>query len=110
MTGAEHVVRVLPADADLVVRESDDIFWAARRAGWQWPTTCDGNGECGQCFVIVEDGAEHLAPISPPERELLAEGIVARNPRARLACMTFVTGPAVVRRAGARPPATSSRR
>jgi ferredoxin len=94
---------VLPADRELLVDEEDDLFWAARRAGWRWPTVCDGNGDCGQCYVIVEEGAENLTPIGDRERERLAEGMMAGNPRARLACQAYVTGPVVVRRSGARP-------
>jgi ferredoxin len=99
-----HLVHVLPADADLEVGESEPLFWAARRAGWRWPTVCEGDGECGQCYVVVEQGAEHLNAASDEERERLAEGMVGGEPRARLACMTYVSGPAVVRRRGARPP------
>ena len=100
----KHSVRVLPADAELLVEEDDDLFWAAQLAGWHWPTTCDGNCECGQCFVIVEEGAENLSPMLPPERARLDEGVTSGNPRARLACQMFFDGPVVVRRAGARPP------
>jgi len=64
-----HLVRVLPADAELLVDEEDDIFWAARSAGWQWPTTCAGSCECGQCYFRVVDGAEYLSPMTEAERD-----------------------------------------
>jgi ferredoxin len=100
---AHHVVRVLPEDVALLVDEDDDIFWAARRAGWKWPTVCNGSGECGQCYVRVLEGAENLSEMSDSERERLDEGMMAGRPNVRLACMTYVTGPVVVRRPGARP-------
>jgi ferredoxin len=100
----EHVVRVLPADVELLVDEEDDIFWAASRAGWQWPTTCSGSCECGQCYFRVVDGAEHLSPMTDAERDRLAQGMMAGKPDARLACVTFVNGPVVIRRLGAHPP------
>ena len=101
---AAHLVHVLPVDAELPVDEDDDLFWAARRAGWTWPTVCGGSGECGQCWMLVVEGAEHLSELTPSERHLLNEGMMAGKPNARLACMTYVSGPIVVRRAGARPP------
>jgi ferredoxin len=98
-----HVVRVLPADAELLVDEDDDIFWTARCAGWEWPTSCEGSCECGQCHFLVLEGAEHLSEMTDAERERLAEGMMASRSNARLACMTFVSGPVVIRRRGARP-------
>jgi ferredoxin len=100
---AQYVVRVLPADAELLVDEEDDIFWAARRAGWKWPTVCEGSCECGQCFVKVLEGEENLSPMSDAERKTIDEGMMAGKPHIRLACQTFVSGPAVVKRLGARP-------
>jgi ferredoxin len=99
-----HVVRVLPADAELLVDEEDDLFWAARRAGWSWPTVCEGSCECGQCYVTVLQGADNLTPISELEAQRISAGMMAGKPNVRLACQTFVTGPAVVKRLGAHPP------
>jgi ferredoxin, 2Fe-2S len=102
-SAATSTVRVHPAGADLEVGVDEAIFWAARRMGWRWPSVCQGLGECGQCWVIVESGGENLQPATAAERALLGLGIVAGDPDARLACLTRVTGPAVVRRRGARP-------
>jgi 2Fe-2S ferredoxin len=99
-----HLVRVLPADAELPVDEDDDVFWAAHRAGWTWPTVCGGSCECGQCWMLVLDGAEYLSEPTASEQSLLQEGMMGGRPNARLACMTYLTGPIVVRRVGARPP------
>ena len=103
-SAATSTVRVHPAGAELEVGVDEEIFWAARRMGWRWPSVCQGLGECGQCWVIVESGGENLLPATAAERALLGLGIVAEHPDARLACQTRVTGPAVVRRRGARPP------
>ena len=98
-----HVVRVLPAGDELVVDDEDDLFWAARRAGWKWPTVCEGSCECGQCYVTVIEGAEHLSPATDLERQRISEGMMAGKPNVRLACQTFVNGPGVVvKRLGAR--------
>ena len=98
-------MRVLPADVELEVSEDDDLFWAARAKGWTWPTVCDGNCECGQCFVTVEAGAENLSPMEDAERQRLAESPWGSRPGVRLACCVFVNGPATVRRKGAHPTA-----
>lgn len=99
-----HAVRVLPVDVELSVDEEDDIFWAARRAGWTWPTICDGSCDCGQCYVRVLEGEEQLTPMTDCERRRISEGMMAGKPGVRLACQTFVTGPGVVvKRLGARP-------
>jgi ferredoxin, 2Fe-2S len=102
-SAATSTVRVHPAGAELEVRVEEEIFWAARRMGWRWPSVCQGLGECGQCWVIVESGGQNLLPATIAERAVLGLGIVAGDPDARLACLTRVTGPAVVRRLGARP-------
>jgi ferredoxin len=101
---SRHVVRVLPADAELLVDDEDDLFWAARRAGWKWPTVCEGSCECGQCYVTVLEGEENLSPMTDIERRRLSEGMMAGRPHVRLACQTFVNGPTIVKRLGARPP------
>ena len=98
-----HVVRVLPADAELEVADGEALYWAAQRHGWIWPSVCKGDGDCGQCYLIVEQGQDSLGTMSVHERDRLAEGLVAGDGRARLACMTRVRGSAVVRRKGARP-------
>jgi ferredoxin len=100
----KHTVQVLPTGAELEVDEEDDLFWAARRAGWSWPTVCEGSCECGQCYVTVLEGVEQLSPITDLERVRISEGMMAGRPNVRLACQTFVNGPGVVvKRLGARP-------
>jgi 2Fe-2S ferredoxin len=100
---ATHVVTVMPSGAHLEVDEEDDLFWAARRAGWNWPTVCEGSCECGQCFVKILEGEDNLSPMGDPERKTLDAGMMAGKPGVRLACQTFVNGPVVVKRLGARP-------
>ncbi len=77
---------------------------AAQRAGWSWPTVCEGNMECGICWAEVDEGAENLNPLQPGERAKLDEGLAARKPRARLACQVKAGGSATLTRRGAKPP------
>jgi ferredoxin len=98
-------VRVLPVDAVVEVAAGESLMAAARRQGWFWPTVCGGDCECGTCWVVVEDGAEHCSVMEAAERETLAKGMKANEPRARLACQTRVSGPVVVTRRSVRAPA-----
>jgi len=98
-------VRVLPADAVVDVAAWDSLLAAAQRQGWSWPTVCGGGGECGTCWVVVDDGAEHCSPIGAAERATLGRGMKANEPRARLACQVKVSGPVVVTRRSVKAPA-----
>lgn len=103
-------VRVLPVDVDLTVNDGETLLDAALRHGWKWPTLCNGDGECGLCYVSVEVGAEHLTPMGAPERQRLSLGLAAGDPAARLACRLRIQNGGAdhndcirVRRRGARP-------
>ncbi len=98
-------VRVLPVDAEVEVGPGESLMGAARRQGWFWPTVCQGNCECGTCWVVVEDGAEHCSGMEAAERATLAKGMKADEPRARLACQIRVSGQVVVTRRSVRAPA-----
>jgi ferredoxin, 2Fe-2S len=98
-------VRVLPVDVVLEVAAGESLMGAARRQGWFWPTVCGGDCECGTCWVVVEEGAEHCSAMGEAERTTLAKGIKAKERRARLACQVRVSGPVVVTRRSVKAPA-----
>ncbi|WP_329281570.1 2Fe-2S iron-sulfur cluster-binding protein [Streptomyces sp. NBC_01451] len=97
-----HRVAVGPLGVELEVRDGEDLFTAAQRLGYRWPTVCGGQGTCRTCFVQVEEGAENCSPVGPLERE----GIEAlRRPLdglTRLACRLRVEGPVTVTKRGVR--------
>lgn len=97
-----HRVAVRPSGAELDVRDGEDLFSAARRLGYRWPTVCGGKGTCRTCFVEVDEGVGNCSPVGPLERE----GIQAlRQPvdgRTRLACQLRVAGPVTVTKRGVR--------
>ena len=97
-------VRVLPADAEVEVGPGESLMGAARRQGWFWPTICGGDCECGTCWVVVQEGAEHCSVMEEAERATLAKGMKANEPRARLACQVRISGPVVVTRRSVRTP------
>lgn len=97
-----HRVAVRPSGAELEVHGSEDLFTAAQRLGYRWPTVCGGKGTCRTCFVEVEEGVENCSPMGLLERE----GIEAlRRPvdgLTRLACRLRVEGPVTVTKRGVR--------
>jgi ferredoxin len=97
-------VRVLPADAVVEVAPGESLMAAAQRQGWFWPTVCGGDCDCGTCWVVVEEGAEHGSAVEAAERATLAKGMKANEPRARLACQIEVSGPMVVTRRSVKAP------
>jgi 2Fe-2S ferredoxin len=95
-------VLVRPLDADIEVLEGESLMRAAQRQGLWWPTVCDGNCECGTCWVVVEEGWEHCSPMAPAERARLDRGMKANESRARLACQVRMWGPVTVTRRSVR--------
>ena len=57
-----HRVEVWPSGVELAVRDGEDLFSAAQRLGYRWPTVCGGKATCRTCFVQVEQGAENCSP------------------------------------------------
>lgn len=97
-------VRVLPADAVVEVAAGESLMAAAQRQGWFWPTVCGGDCDCGTCWMVVEEGAEHASAMGAAEGTALAKGMKANEPRARLACQIRVSGPMVVTRRSVKAP------
>jgi 2Fe-2S ferredoxin len=99
----ERRVRVEPGDAKFDVRPQETVIEAAWRAGYQWPTTCWGQAECGVCAMEVLEGAELLGPIGEAEATRL-RALPRRVGSRRLACQTRLagSGSVTVRKPGVR--------
>ena len=87
----------------MAVAPGESLLAAAQRQGLTWPTLCGGKASCRTCYVVVEEGAEHL----PPPSDLEQRGIddIARVVRAgeiRLACQAVPNGDLTVTRRGVR--------
>lgn len=95
-------IRVTPSDVSFDVQEGETVYAAAVRKGIRWPSICHGDAECGICYMVVTEGAENLSEKSTQEADRLALGLKAKEPRARLACRTRLTGEVVVERRGVR--------
>jgi ferredoxin, 2Fe-2S len=96
------LIRVLPSGVSFEVGDGESVYAAACRHGIRWPSICHGDAECGICYMVVREGAEYASEKSKQESDRLALGLKAKEPRARLACRTRLSGNVVVERRGVR--------
>ncbi|MBU4555676.1 MAG: 2Fe-2S iron-sulfur cluster binding domain-containing protein, partial [Actinobacteria bacterium] len=83
-------VTFTPDDVIVDVHSGENLLRAAMMADVQVTATCGGDGTCGKCRVIIEQGAADAIPSTRLSKEQLAEGSV-------LACLTHVTEDIVVK-------------
>ncbi len=74
--------------------EGTTILDAAREVGVDIEAICGGKLTCGKCQVVIEQGMEHLSPITDDEKRLLDKRKAGKN--YRLACVTKFYGDVVV--------------
>lgn len=96
---------VLPLDIIIDAEHGQTIMDAARAAGYYWPTSCGGKGECTTCAGLIERGADHLSPMGRYERANLVRqrGRLSLASAIRLCCQARVEGDVVVRKPGVKP-------
>jgi ferredoxin len=87
------LVRFEPQGISSVVSPGSDLLEAARRAGIQLASNCNGQGDCGECCVIVLEG--QVSSLTQEERECLSPAELEEG--RRLACCTRVYSAARVR-------------
>lgn len=96
-------VKVESSNIELEVNEGETLFAAAWRAGYYWPTSCNGGGSCLICWTRIEDGDELLSPPGEWEQkqiEHLRTFVRHEGKPIRLACQTRPLGDVVVRKTG----------
>jgi uncharacterized 2Fe-2S/4Fe-4S cluster protein (DUF4445 family) len=87
---AEYKVRFLPYDREIVVAEGANLIRAAMEAGVHVNASCGGEGVCGKCRVIIEEGQ-----VEGGITEKLSKEDIAQN--YRQACLATVKSDIVVR-------------
>jgi 2Fe-2S ferredoxin len=94
---------VEPLGVEFDVRPSESVIQAAWRAGYQWPTTCWGQAECGVCSMEIVEGVELLGPAEKLESNRL-RSLPRQGGGRRLACQTRMVadGSVTVRKPGVR--------
>jgi 2Fe-2S ferredoxin len=100
------IIRLEPSGYEIPAQPGETLMEAARRAGYYWPTTCGGNGECTTCACTIVEGAANVSEMGRFEsKSLLAgRGRSAVSQGLRLGCQTRVFGDIVVRKPGVRAP------
>ena len=96
-------VHVDSSEVDIEVADGETLFLAAHRAGYYWPTTCNGAGTCLICWTLIEDGAERCSPVGEWEQEQidhLKTFVNHHDKQVRLACRVRPLGDIVVRKTG----------
>jgi uncharacterized 2Fe-2S/4Fe-4S cluster protein (DUF4445 family) len=86
---ANCLVRFLPADREVQVSTGTLLSEAAQQAGVDIQIPCGGQGRCGRCAVIVEEGPVRRLSTGRLARDDVAAGFA-------LACQTAVEGDVLV--------------
>jgi uncharacterized 2Fe-2S/4Fe-4S cluster protein (DUF4445 family) len=87
-------VRFLPADREVEVASGTLLSDAAQKADVDINMPCGGQGRCGRCAVIVEEGGPGAGLVRRHSTERLSPDDVAEG--YALACQTAVEGDVVV--------------
>jgi uncharacterized 2Fe-2S/4Fe-4S cluster protein (DUF4445 family) len=87
---SSYTVKFLPYDISIDVNEGDTVIRSALEAGVHVNASCGGEGVCGKCRVIIEDGLVDGGISEKLSREDQDKGY-------RLACQAVVKSDLVVR-------------
>lgn len=75
-----------PERRSSVVASGTNLLEAARKVGIQLTSNCNGQGECGECCVVILEG--QVSPLTAEEADSLSAAELANG--YRLACCTRV--------------------
>ena len=87
---SEHKILFLPHNKEITVHDGENLIRAAMEAGVHINASCGGEGLCGKCRVIIEEGN-----IEGGITEKLSEADIEKG--YRLACQSIVRGNVTVR-------------
>ena len=85
-----HTIKFLPYETTIQVRDGDTVIRAALEAGVHVNASCGGEGVCGKCRVLIEDGTVEGGLSEKLSREDQEQGY-------RLACRAVVKSDLTVR-------------
>ncbi len=85
-----HKVLFLPHNKEIMVQDGEYLIRAAMEAGVHVNASCGGEGVCGKCRVIIEEGTVEGGITEKLSNEDLKEGY-------RLACKAIVKSDLVIR-------------
>ncbi len=90
MDNQMHTVRFVPHNKEISVPDGETLIRAALEAGVHVNASCGGEGVCGKCRVIIENGT-----VDGGISEKLSKADIENG--YRLACQARITGDLVVR-------------
>ena len=82
-------IHFLPDNVTALVEEGDNLLASAAKAGVYIHAFCGGDGVCGKCKVIIEEGEVRSTAAAKPGRD--------KDQNYRLACQSSVVSDLVVR-------------
>ncbi len=85
-----HKIRFLPHNREITVPDREILIRAAMEAGVHVNASCGGEGVCGKCRVLIEEGTVEDGITEQLDKEDIDNGY-------RLACKSLVIGDLVVR-------------
>jgi uncharacterized 2Fe-2S/4Fe-4S cluster protein (DUF4445 family) len=83
-----NLIRFEPPGKSVVASAGTTLLEAANRAGLRLPSTCGGQGDCGECCIKLLEGI--VSSLTATEREHLSSEQIQDG--YRLACCTRVHG------------------
>ena len=86
----KHKIKFLPYNKEITVEDGENLIRAAMETGVHINASCGGEGVCGKCRVIIEDGDVGGGITEKLSKEDLQKGY-------RQACMSSVQSDLVVR-------------
>ncbi len=86
----KHKIKFLPYNKEITVEDGENLIRAAMEAGVHINASCGGEGVCGKCRVIIEDGDVGGGITEKLSKEDLQKGY-------RQACLASVQNDLVVR-------------
>ncbi|MGD9894597.1 MAG: 2Fe-2S iron-sulfur cluster-binding protein [Dehalococcoidia bacterium] len=95
-------VTVQPSGITFDAAAGETIMDAAKAAGYWWPTSCGGKGECTTCAGLVLRGMKQLSPMGRYEEHNLVRqrGRLTLKTPVRLCCQARVYGDVEVQKPG----------
>ena len=87
-------VTLLPSGVVIEVDASKPLMLQLKDAGKNIKSSCGGCATCGDCVILIKEGAENLTPPTFEETRLL--GNVFHITRERLSCQTQALGPVTI--------------
>ena len=98
-------VTVQPSGIVFEADEGETVMDAARAAGYWWPTSCGGKGECTTCAGMVLQGMQHLSAMGRYEESNLIRqrGRLSLQQPIRLCCQARVYGDVEIQKPGVKP-------